>query len=391
MQYLLIAIIVVSLAALGFVLFRALDLGKYFTGLLDRLLGRKQPAGVTSGARGPSLPQGTGAVVNPSAALQRELEARRLKLEAQSQQVSRRNRYLGIALAAGVVLLLGILWTLYQNAVRAYAVLEDVEISRSPANQGRLEISFRVVRPGKVFYQRTSGRVQTAVVDYFHSPQPVRRAWSWGYEPGKEIDVSILYRGGLWRATQRQVLPTSKVADIVILMDTTESMGRSIALLKEKCVAFSKALKEKELEHRFALIGFGDTREGKWVEVHDFTADVEKFQQHVANVERFPGGDLPESSLDALERALELPFGTNSVRRFYLVTDALYRDEPTKSGLTVSQLASRLAEKRILLEVFARPEKEFQDAYAKLLGPSGKFHELESFGKVLTEGRVLED
>lgn len=388
MNYFLIGVVVFGVATLGFLLFRSLNLAEYLRNLLAGA--RQKGAASFSPSSGPQpLASGNPAAgTGPSVALLRELEARKAALEARSQQGVRRNRFLTAALIAGAMLLLVILGSLYQIGVRSYAVLEDVQIRREPANQGRLEISFRVVQPGKVFYQRTSGKTETEVVDYFHASRDVQRSWSWVYEPGKDIDVSILYRGGLWRQTKRQTLPTARSADIVILMDTTGSMSRSIAQLKEKCVAFSTALRGQDLEHRFALVGFGDTNEPDWIDTHAFTADVEQFKQNVSRIKRFDGGDLPESALDAIEQALSLSFADNSIRRFYLVTDAAYH-EPTRSGRKAADLAAQLAEKQILLQVFCRAE--FEADYAKLLGPSGKFQELEAFGKVLSEGRVLED
>ncbi len=326
--------------------------------------------------------------VPPSMMSNAEVKTWIAKLEAESKSVGRRNGVLLVFLVAGALLLLAILWGLYQSGVRSYAVLEDVLLTRHPANQGRLQISFQVVSPGRVFYRRTSGNIKTEVIDYFEKPGPVQRAWSWVYEPGKEIDVSLLYRGGLWRRSQRGRFPTAQNADIVILMDTTGSMSRSINLLKEKCVVFSRQLKEQSLEHRFALIGFGDTNEERWLDQHAFTDNVEEFQKSVAGVARFDGGDLPESALDAIEAALALPFQQGAIRRFYLVTDARFHD-PAKSGAKAADILARLEKEQVLLNVFSR--SEYLADYAKLLGSSGKCYEMKEFGKLLTEGRILED
>jgi len=317
-----------------------------------------------------------------------EVQAWITQLEADSKSVGRRNMLLLAALSAGLLLLMAILFGLYQSVVRSYAVLEDVVIARNPANQGQLQISFRVVSPGKVFYRRVSGNTGTEVVDYFDAAGDVSRTWSWVYEPGRDIEVSMLYRGGLWRQTASATFPTAKQADIVVLMDTTGSMSGCINILKEKCVDFSRQLTEQALEHRFALIGFGDTSEPQWLDRHDFTDSAEAFRAAVAGVKRFDGGDLPESALDAVEAALALPFDKGAIRRFYLVTDAPYH-EPSKSGATAAAIAARLEKEQILLYVFSRAE--FQADYARLIGQSGKFREIEDFGEVLSEGRILED
>jgi len=317
-----------------------------------------------------------------------EVQAWIKKLEAENQNLGRRNRALLGALAAVLVVWLVVVWGVYQSAVRSYAVLDDVTVSRHPANQGRVDFSFRVVKPGKVYYRRSSGNIHTTVIDYFDRPEQVQRNWSWVYEPGKDIEVALTYRGSLLRSTQSLRLPTSPRADIVVLVDTTGSMSRYIHMLKEKCIGFSRQLKAQALEHRFALIGFGDIEETDWIDRREFTASAEEFQRHVASLKRFDGGDVPESALDAMNVALSLPFDPQAVRRFYLVTDAPFH-EAARSKTSVADLTDRLKKENVLLSVFGRAE--FRKDYERLLGDSGRFQELEEFGTVLSEGRILED
>jgi hypothetical protein len=310
------------------------------------------------------------------------------ELEEANRSVGRRNRYLFATFLMGILLVVLVFWVVYRNEVLSYAVVDSLSILRDPVNEGRFRISFEVTSPGKVLYRRTSGSIETEVVDVFRVPGVYFRSWGWVYEPGKDTEVGLRYRKGLWRADRSEVFPTSDSADIVILMDTTGSMSRSIAQLKEKCVFFSEQLKKQNLKHRFALIGFGDRGEGSWLDKHAFTDDVKKFRRDVETIKRFDGGDFPESALDALEEALALPFNEGAIRRFYLVTDAEFH-EPTSSGLRASDVGARLESERILLSVFSSPE--YQAQYTKLLGTSGKFQELSSFGEVLAQGRVLED
>jgi len=317
-----------------------------------------------------------------------EVQAWIARLQAEQRTVGRRNRWLAVLLAGGILGLLGVLWGVYRATVGAYAVLEDVRIEQHPASQGRAEISFRVAKPGKVHYRRTSGNIETNLIDYFYRAGQVRRSWAWSYRPGENIEVTLWYRRGPLRRAERARFATAGRADIVILVDTTGSMSRSIAELKERCVGFSAQLAKQALRHRIALIGFGDAREGRWLDKHDFTTDIEEFRSSVAGIERFDGGDLPESALDALEEALSLALEEEAIRRFYLVTDAPYH-EPTRSGATAADVADRLERGRVVLYVFSRPE--FEGDYRRLLSAPGRFQEIENFGPVFSEGRVLED
>lgn len=317
-----------------------------------------------------------------------EVQAWIATLKQEDQSLGKRNRFLGAAFTAGFLLFLVVGISVYRWTVGSYASLDNVRIERHPASQGRIEIAFDVQSPGRVRYLRTSGQHRTELIDYFSQPGPIERSWSWTYEPGQDIDVSLTYRRGFLRRTTRTPFPTGTSADIVILIDTTGSMSPSLKQLQEKCGRFSEQLDRQALPHRFALIGFGDTNDGQWLDSHDFTSDVEEFRTQVADISRFDGGDLPESALDAIEAALKLPFDEDAMHRIYLVTDATFHS-PAASGATAVRIAEQLEEKRALLEVFSRPQ--FQSDYQAILGKSGRFHEVENFGKVLEEGRVLED
>jgi hypothetical protein len=317
-----------------------------------------------------------------------EMQAYLRRLQADERRIGGRNRWLGAALAAAVVLLAAALWGVYRATIGAYAVLDDLRVEQHPINPGRIEIAFRVVSPGKVHCRRASGAMETDLIDYFHAPCEVERPWSWAYEPGKDVRVSLWYRRGLWRRELSRSFPTPTRADIVVLIDTTGSMSPSIAELKEKCVTYAEQLQRQAIEPRFALVGFGDVAEGDWLDLYGFTSDILEFQLWTESLKRFDGGDLPESALDALEEALALPLDPGALRRFYLVTDAAYH-EPSRSGATAEMIAERLAAERVSLQVFSRPA--FADDYGKLLGDAGRFLEIENFGRVLAEGRLIED
>lgn len=318
----------------------------------------------------------------------REMQEWIARLESQNRRLGVRNKYLAVVLALAVIVLISILWGVYHATVGAYAAVDAVQITHDPANQAKVLFGFRVLSPGKVYYRRSSGAISTDLIDYFHSAGDAQRAWSWAYEPGGSIEVALWARRGLTRHVRTERFPTSNRADIVFLIDTTGSMGRSIAELKEKCAAFSEGLSKQSLRYRFALVGFGDAKEGQWLDRYDFTDNVEELRKSVGGIKRFDGGDLPESALDALQEGLSLPFGADAIRRFYLVTDAPYHD-PAQSGATSQQVALQLKEHRVVLHVFSR--REYQQDYAKILGDAGRFHEIESFGKALGEGCILED
>jgi len=317
-----------------------------------------------------------------------EVQAWLSQLQHQEQRIGTRTRWLAGAAVLAALFAIVVLVRLYRATIGSYAVLDEVAVTRYPGNQGRLEVAFQVLSPGKVYYRRASADITTEVVDLFYSPGEVKRSWAWAYKPGSDIEVKLRYRRGLLPRTVRETFPTAGRADIVVLIDTTGSMSPSIAELQEKCLLFSHHLSRQALKHRFALIGFGDRKEGQWIDKYEFINDVTQFQRVVGELKRFDGGDLPESALDALEVALSLPFDPEAARRFYLVTDAGYH-EPTADGAKAADIAARLEQAGVLLHVFSKPQLE--DQYKILLGNTGIFMHIERFGKVLSEGRILED
>ena len=171
---------------------------------------------------------------------------------------------------------------------------------------------------------------------------------------------------------------TDKV-NVVFLIDTTGSMDTYINGVKDRAIEFSNILACKGAMYKLGLIGFGDLGEKEKPSVYNFTDDVPKFQKQVKNIPRTYGGDIPESSLDALETGIEL---LNSHRDdgsarniFILITDAPPHI-PTASGRSVAQVCELLESRGVTTYVVARKDRESIDAYDPLTKPNGKYYDL---------------
>jgi len=205
-----------------------------------------------------------------------------------------------------------------------------------------------------------------------------------------EVFVKDLTSGRMERAefdrTQTSAPPAREAGsvgtdnvNVVFLIDTTGSMDTYINGVKDRAIEFSSILAAKGASYKLGLIGFGDLGENEKPSVYNFTDDVSKFQKQVKNIPRTYGGDIPESSLDALETGMEL---LNSHRDdgsarniFILITDAPPH-VPTHSGKTVEQICEMLASRAVTTYVVARKDRESIDAYDPVTKPNGKYYDL---------------
>ncbi|MCL2378748.1 MAG: Hsp70 family protein [Defluviitaleaceae bacterium] len=171
----------------------------------------------------------------------------------------------------------------------------------------------------------------------------------------------------------------SDKVNVVFLIDTTGSMDTYINGVKDRAIEFSNILASKGAAYKLGLIGYGDLGENEKPSVYNFTDDVPKFQKQVKNIPRTYGGDIPESSLDALETGIELlkshrdEAGARNI--FILITDAPPHI-PTVTGKYVADICNMLLERGVTTYVVARKDRESIDAYDPLTKPNGKFYDL---------------
>ncbi len=168
--------------------------------------------------------------------------------------------------------------------------------------------------------------------------------------------------------------------NIAFIIDTTGSMDSYINGVKDRCIEFSEILSSKGAGFKLGLIGFGDLNEKEKPSVYSFTEDVLKFQKQVKNIPRTYGGDIPESSLDAVETGIQLLESTKSDRGtkniFILITDAPPH-VPTNSGRSVEDICMMLREHAVTTYVVAKRDSESLSAFDPLTKPDGKYYDLK--------------
>jgi Mg-chelatase subunit ChlD len=139
-------------------------------------------------------------------------------------------------------------------------------------------------------------------------------------------------------ATQVEALQSKRKADIMFVLDCTGSMQGEIDAIKEAFISFADTIEADGVRARVGLIAFWDRLFDQEAEVltfggEVFTRDPAAFRGEVARLKAGGGGDLPESSLDAVMLALRQPFDPASSKVLVLVTDAPPHlpDKETKS------------------------------------------------------------
>jgi Mg-chelatase subunit ChlD len=178
---------------------------------------------------------------------------------------------------------------------------------------------------------------------------------------GKAANKHVVQHTGPTIKVQGQAVSASagRGIDIVFVIDTTGSMSDKIDGLLATCNRFVDELAKLKLSHRISVVAFGDlTVPGDDITVFKFTDDIQQVKHTLTTVPRYGGGaNSGESSLEALEKALALPFRPNVVKALMLITD-----EPAlQHQLSAREVTRRFIQKEVLTFVVSPPETYYQD------------------------------
>ena len=150
-----------------------------------------------------------------------------------------------------------------------------------------------------------------------------------------------------------------KGIDLAFVIDTTGSMSDKIEGLLQTCSKFIDEFSRLNLEHRVAIVAFGDlTVPGDKIEVADFMTDVETIKASLRKIPRYSGGgNEGETSLEAILKATTLEFRSQTVKVLILITD-----EPAiQRELTTDIVIRELRRKEFLTFVVSPPYTYFKE------------------------------
>lgn len=164
---------------------------------------------------------------------------------------------------------------------------------------------------------------------------------------------------------------TTKAADIVLVIDTTGSMGGMISSAAAGITDFAHYLESEGFDWRIGIVSYGDVfpREGgdpvtkASIDGAEFSSDPAAVSAAISSVPRTGGGDGPESGLEGLmdpdTGAMSYTYRPDAVKTAVLITDApSHTTADGKSVYSASDVASTFSAKGILISVIGptRPE-----------------------------------
>ncbi len=305
------------------------------------------------------------------------------ELEQIKQKNLKRRRNLGLLSLLIALAILILIYAVYSRTVLSYAILENIEFEQDPVAESQITVSFDVKTPGKVAFDRQSGTGHTEKLDLIATAEHRRTVWSWPSDPKTGIDFSVVSRGGWFRTrTDRHFKVTRQEigVDIVFLMDVTSSMQPYIDGLKDKCIAFANEIRRDGIDCRLGLIGFGDVEINEPITVFDLNADPKEFQDAVARLQLTNGGDADESSVEAIEKALDMEFRPHTRICFVHITDAGCHHRER-----IPDLVASLKENKVVTYVIS--QRKLRGLYSPLCVNGGSFYGIHDapFESILKE------
>ena len=112
---------------------------------------------------------------------------------------------------------------------------------------------------------------------------------------------------------------------MVFMVDATGSMGDEIAKLKSSMRAIAQQISQLpgQPDICWGLVAYRDRGDAFITRTHDFTDDLDGFQQLLARVQAAGGGDTPEALNEALHEVVHnLSWRSDAARMVVLVADA---------------------------------------------------------------------
>jgi hypothetical protein len=115
--------------------------------------------------------------------------------EAKKKNVKRGRAFALLSLGAALAIAL-ILYQVYSRTVLSYAILENIQVEQDPSMDWKIHVSYDVMTPGKVAFDRQSGSRRIEKIDVIGESGRQGFYWAWPSDPKTGINFHVRYRDG---------------------------------------------------------------------------------------------------------------------------------------------------------------------------------------------------
>lgn len=146
--------------------------------------------------------------------------------------------------------------------------------------------------------------------------------------------------------------------DLVLVVDTTGSMGYQIATVKSNLSALIYKLRDDGISLYVSVVDYRDitcdginstkvnNNSGK-----DFYSSISDIEKVIDSLKPNGGGDTPETAIDGLAKAYNLRYNGGSAKFAFLITDANYKNQNNHGIADMTEMANMLLSKNIRTSV----------------------------------------
>ncbi|GEM_PF-6397640 len=107
-----------------------------------------------------------------------------------------------------------------------------------------------------------------------------------------------------------------RMADIVFVCDLTISMKAFLDAFVKRIPVLAQRMTADGIDWQIGFVGYGDLKKGDPFIVHPLTRDINSVVSKIVSAPTFEGGDIPESTLDAIQEAVKLFNVNDDLRDF---------------------------------------------------------------------------
>lgn len=155
---------------------------------------------------------------------------------------------------------------------------------------------------------------------------------------------------------------TMRQVDLVLVVDTTGSMGSQIAKVKANLSTLISKLRADGISLYVSVVDYRDiTCDGvNSTKVNnnsgvDFYNSLSDISSAISSLYPNGGGDGPETAIDGLGKAYYLNYRNSSAKFAFLITDATYKNNNNYSISNMTEMAQKLQSKGISTSVVTQP------------------------------------